>query len=89
MKTNTHSATVGHDGDADKTLAYAYPSSTNAALLGFSKTGCWYVGTQAFLTRDEAVEYGNTLPGKWGYWSQTNPRFTHAAERFNVAAVDS
>jgi hypothetical protein len=71
----------------EKILAYAYPTSTNAKLLGFAKTGCWYVGKDAFLTRDEAVSHGNALPGAWSYWSMSNPRFTHAAERFNVAAT--
>lgn len=71
------------DGDADKILAYAYPGSTNAALLGFAKTGCWYVGNHGFATRGEAVAYGETLPGRWGYWSANNPRFSQEADAFN------
>lgn len=65
-----------------KSLCYAYPTSTNAALLGFPKTGCWYVGKEAFATRAEAVAHGETLPGDWDYFSQTNPRFS-GEEDFN------
>lgn len=27
-----------------KALEYCYPTSPNANYLGFSKTGCWFVG---------------------------------------------
>lgn len=70
-----------------KTLAYAYPTSTNASLLGFGKQGCWYVNGYGFATRAEAIAYGDTLPGEWSLWSLTNPRFSREADSFNHATA--
>ena len=69
---------------AEKTLAYAYPSSTNAALLGHAKTGCWYVGKEAFKTEAEALAYGETLPGEWSRWSMNTMRLGSDAQDFNA-----
>lgn len=40
-----------------KAIAYAFPTSYNAGLLGKSKEGCWYVSMVRYGCDQLAVEY--------------------------------
>lgn len=68
-----------------KSIAYAYPSSPNAAKLGFNKTGCYTVevldaktrasqSLAGFATFDEAEVWADGLKQPFDRWSMTVPR---------------
>lgn len=40
-----------------KSIAYSYPSSTNAETLGFGATGCYHMSETAYLIDDTAKTY--------------------------------
>lgn len=68
-----------------KSVSYAYPSSVNAAILGFSRTGCYAVcrsfgddvpeAIKGFATKAEAVAFAESMPEPMSWLSMTNPRF--------------
>ena len=57
-----------------KSIAWSYPSSTNAAKAGYSGVGCWTVETSAggppkaiasFATVNEALAFARGLNLEW------------------------
>ncbi len=57
-----------------KEVVYSYPSSPNADLFGFARTGCYTIrqGDKAlagYATKVEAIEAATKLPGEWSRYS--------------------
>ena len=40
-----------------KSIAYAFPTSTTAELLGFADTGCWFVSEGATSAPHDAIGF--------------------------------
>jgi hypothetical protein len=63
-----------------KQVGYAYPTSDTASRLGFGKTGCyfclirfakpgWSKRDKGFATEAEALDYAETQPEPYNFWS--------------------
>lgn len=68
-----------------KLVGYAYPTSTIAGRLGFSKTGCWFSGSDqageknhlkadvGFRSWDEAESVAAKVDLPWSPWTMPRP----------------
>lgn len=80
-------------GPVEHEIGYAYPSSTLAAQLGYSKSGCFTVQVagevspaKSYPEAKAAVQRLGTVPGRWSWDHPQNSHLaTLNAEHIRVA----